>query len=678
MSQNGNLDSPSEQIRAGWRGPLIIGVAVLFALALAGGVETDRLLNDPSVFFLRSEGGARWIRLDQPFLLTAYTATPTGLLFEHPFYTEKASKGVRLTVRAFRRCVVKLDSATIYVSPEDLNDWQEARLVRFPDPLPPGVHVLQIAVLNRDAQPCLLAYSDELGIRTGPDWVVVQPDGQRSTAIVVTDRTQPEVARTYPNVSDRVSHVGPVLAIVFALTFAWSLWTSRSSGNRARWHLRPQLVRWGLLAAWLLLAANNIGQIPRHVGFDTDKHFEYVQYIAQHRSLPLANQGWEMFQPPLFYLLEAPWYALLAGRFDADVVVRILRFLPLLCGLVQIELVYRTARIVFPGRDDLQTIATLVGGLCPVHIYVSQVISNEPLAGVLTAIVVLFCLSLLVEPVRARSLWYFALLGLLWGLAILTKVTPLVLAPLIIAAVVIHCRGVERRAGLTISKRALVDMGVVCGICGLTSGWFFLRNLAWLGKPLVGNWDPTAGLGWWQEPGYRTWSQLTSFGVSLSRPIYGGIWSLWDGLYSSLWLDGFVSGRVERADHFPWNLDWVLCGAWLGLVPTILLALNPVSCWRNEFDRSRKAILFSLAAVGIYLAATTEFFVRVPIYTNANARFMLGLVPCLGVLAAVGAAPLLRFRVLRAFVFAALACWAVAAYVAYFVPDAIRGLLTRA
>jgi hypothetical protein len=313
------------------------------------------------------------------------------------------------------------------------------------------------------------------------------------------------------------------------------------------------------------------------------------------------------------------------------------------------------------------------------------VISNEPAAGVLTAIVVLFCVNLLVEPARTRSPWHFALLGLVWGLAILTKVTPLVLAPAVIAAVAvhrrsihgrsIHGRSVDRPAMQKIVKRSLVDVVIVCGVCFLTAGWFFVRNLAYLGKPFVGNWDSAAGLAWWQEPGYRTWSQLTSFGTSLSRPIYGGIWSFWDGLYSSLWLDGFVSGRVLRADQFPWNLDWVLCGAWLGLVPTALLAASLVSCWRQEFDRSRKAIVFSMAAVVIYLAATTDYFVRVPIYTTANARFMLGLMPCFGVLAAVGAAPLLRFRLLRALVFSSLACWAVAAYVAYFVPDAIRSLL---
>ncbi len=211
-----------------------------------------------------------------------------------------------MTVRAFRRCIVRLDAATMYVGPENLDDWQEPRDIRLPDSLRPGDHVLQITVLNRDAQPCLLAYSEKLGIHTGPGWTVVQPDGRQSAAITVTQPTQPEVAQTYPSVSAAAIRIAPVLAVVFALTFAWSLWTSRTRDNLALRQLRPEFVRWGLLAAWVILAANNIGQIHRQVGFDMAKHFEYVQYIAEHRSLPLANKGWEMFQPPLFLFARGP------------------------------------------------------------------------------------------------------------------------------------------------------------------------------------------------------------------------------------------------------------------------------------------------------------------------------------------------------------------------------------
>jgi hypothetical protein len=75
----------------------------------------------------------------------------------------------------------------------------------------------------------------------------------------------------------------------------------------------------------------------------------------------------------------------------------------------------------------------------------------------------------------------------------------------------------------------------------------------------------------------------------------------------------------------------------------------------------------ALAAIAIYLAAMVDLYLRMPIYSTAKATYTLGLVPCYGVVAAAGAAPIMRVRCLRSLVFAALACWAVAAYAAYFV-----------
>jgi hypothetical protein len=114
-----------------WRRPLVIG-GVVVVLLLAAGIETLRLLNDPGVYFLRGEDAAEWIRLDQEFSLNAYSSSPTGLFFEYPFRTADVVWGARLTVRAFHRRVVKLDSETIYVGPQDQSGiWSAGRLERM-------------------------------------------------------------------------------------------------------------------------------------------------------------------------------------------------------------------------------------------------------------------------------------------------------------------------------------------------------------------------------------------------------------------------------------------------------------------------------------------------------------------------------------------------------------------
>ena len=133
---------------------------------------------------------------------------------------------------------------------------------------------------------------------------------------------------------------------------AWTLWNRRTAGQLVNWPRRRLTPKpcWLLIVSWLILGANNIWRIPPDFGFDLREHYEYVQHITHSRSLPLATEGWQMFQPPLFYLLALPWYAVLTPHFSDDIVIKVLRFLPLLCGLAQIEIVYRASRAVFPKK----------------------------------------------------------------------------------------------------------------------------------------------------------------------------------------------------------------------------------------------------------------------------------------------------------------------------------------
>jgi hypothetical protein len=635
------------------------------AFVVVGARETDRLLNDPQIYFLRAEAGAAWIRADEPCLFVAHQASQTVTVFECRFDTVAAVQNARLKVRAFRQCTVELDHKSLEIGSNDANAWKQPHELVITDPVAPGAHQLRIAVSNSDAHPCVWASSNELGIQTGSDWVTVGKNAQRVPAISATQAIPPAEAMLYPTVRDAFVSQAPWLAAAFILALAWMLWSSRPArlnATESRWQITPGVLRWILVAAWVVLGANNIWQVPSRTGPDLFAHYQYVVYIARTWSLPLASNGWEMFQAPLFYSLAAPWYGLIPARESADEIVKILRFLPLLCGLAQIEIVYRTSRIVFPKRNDLQMLATTIGGLMPINIYSAQVIGNEPLAGCLTALLILLCVSLLAEPLRTRSQEFFVMMGLVWGLAILSKVTPLLLAPLLIGVIAVH----GRKLGCT-WRAILTHGGLVFGTCFLTAGWWFLRNWARLGTP-IGT-SLTSGNVWWQDPSYRTIRQLTSFGISLSRPIYGGAWSLWDTLYSSLWLDGGASGLTIGPQEFPWNLNWMLAGAWLGIVPMALLLASPAACLGRELRPSRNALLFALAAVGVYLAAIVDVYIGHPVMSTAKATYLMGLLPCFGLLAAAGAAPLLRFRLLRAVICSAVACWAVAAYAAYFSTD---------
>ena len=104
----------------------------------------------------------------------------------------------------------------------------------------------------------------------------------------------------------------------------------------------------------------------------------------------------------------------------------------------------------------------------------------------------------------------------------------------------------------------------------------------------------------------------------------------------------------------------------MGLLPFGALLAGLFVLWRREFERSRPALVFAVAAIALYLAALVDLYVRLPIYSTAKSTYTLGLLPCYAILIAAGAAPLLRTRIGHGLAMSALACWATAAYVAYF------------
>jgi hypothetical protein len=591
-----------------------------------------------------------------------------------------------LIFRAFRSGRVTIDGTVIDRGKWDTDEWKIPRAALFPRRLAAGHHVLEVTVSNMASHPCLWAHCQKLGITTGPGWDASTLSEPFVPAVPATIMRSPDVAGEFPSVAEAFRAIAPWLAGIFCVSLAWILWNNRTVAgavSRPLALLTPCRVRWLLLAGWVVLAVNNMWRLPRDMGFDVQQHYEYVDFISRYRRLPLATDGWQMFQPPLFYLVASPWYSLFQMFLGGETLVKLMRFLPLLCGLVQIEIVYRAARVVFPDKDDLQIIATTIGALVPMQICIAQVFGNEPLAGCLTAGLILLCFRLVVDPTSPRSPRFFLGFGALWGLAVLSKLTPVLLAPLLAVAVIWQRRAeapqlppesTDRRPNRKELLRldpgtwgaGFVRFAIVVAACSLTAGWFFARNWVYLGRPVIFGGTPESGFLWWQDPGYRTWKQLTAFGTSFWHPVYSGTRGVWDSLYSSMWLDGSVSGTIATPSSIPWHLSWMEAGAWLAVVPLGLMIAGLFAIWRKDMAQSRSALLFAIAAILIYLAAILDLYVRLPIYSTAKATYMVGLLPCFAILAAAGAAPLMCFRLPRALILSSVTCWAVAAYVAYF------------
>src|SRR5258705_502287 len=332
---------------------------------------------------------------------------------------------------------------------------------------------------------------------------------------------------------------------------------------------------------------------------------------------------------------------------------------PLACGAVQVEIASRIVRRIFQHRGDMQCIGIWVAGLLPVTLYISQVVGTEPLGGLTAAIVALLCVKVLCSTDGPSTLRDAAWIGLALGIALLSKLTALLWVPLV--AVAWLGRAIVRRESLL---AAFARTGVSWIVAAVVSGWYFARNWIFLGKPIVVGWDwKEVNRTWWQDPGYRIPEHFTRFGRSLVQPVYASVHGFWDGMYSTFWADGLLSGTMVPP---PWNVDCMSAGVLFGL-PLTAAMFAAMCCAPSTPAGARSAQRFAALAVLLYLLAALDLYLRLPTYSGVKASHTLGLVPFFALLAAAGLRPLLANVWSRAVVVGGLACFGATSWVAYFV-----------
>ena len=308
--------------------------------------------------------------------------------------------------------------------------------------LQPGTNVITAWVTNAVGPPALWLRlkSPQFSLGTGERWQVSLNGTEWQSARRA--RQPPDLPPDSPlyggtRMMDRLKRVWPVEAAFCAVSLAlvWGI-------NRWLRHKRlpagtlpattsTKLI-YGLLVIVLMARAalfiNNVPQLPRSVGFDAAAHEEYIQFIQQKHALPLADDGWEMYQPPLYYLASA---LVLdgCGRSvgDADAVY-FLRAVNGVIGLLHCWVVLLCLRLLFRGNLPAQAAGLLVAAFLPPHLYLSQYVTNEPLAGFLVTVAIYFCLRVL--RAEKAGLWMPIGIGAALGAAMLTKFSVLLALPL--------------------------------------------------------------------------------------------------------------------------------------------------------------------------------------------------------------------------------------------------------
>jgi hypothetical protein len=213
----------------------------------------------------------------------------------------------------------------------------------------------------------------------------------------------------------------------------------------------------GLLVVFIALATAYSVVTPLGEGPDEVSHFAYIQYVLMHQRLPTAEGAvlGEAHQPPLYYVLCAlaaiwipqqeftpianPDFAFEQPHTpnlllhpqreafpyrDAPLAWHWLRLLSVAMGAITVWATWRIAAIFFPTDWWLVAGATAFVAFLPAFTFLSAMINNDNLVITFSALGLLQLFRI------ARQPWWLGdmiRLGVLLGLAVLTKLSGLVL-----------------------------------------------------------------------------------------------------------------------------------------------------------------------------------------------------------------------------------------------------------
>ncbi len=180
-----------------------------------------------------------------------------------------------------------------------------------------------------------------------------------------------------------------------------------------------------------------VGQNGRFNTPDEGAHLQLVRHIALTGSLPrftgYDGAGYEAHQPPAYYVAAAAVWKAAKPLQTPDARARAVRVLSTLFGVLIICAVWYTGRVLFPDSHTLPLAAAAVTALLPMHLAICSAVSNDALCNLA------FALFMMDAAIALRgdgsSLWPAVRMGLWTGLAVWTKLTGLILIPMLLLVV---------------------------------------------------------------------------------------------------------------------------------------------------------------------------------------------------------------------------------------------------
>lgn len=609
-----------------WRRAQRIGAAALAVLPL--GCLVLHCSFSSEISFIRQTSEAPWLIAPRPVNPSlrqwGKDAIPVDT-FKGRFDLPASTGPVHGTLRAMRRFKLWVNGNPLSPDMSEEAAWRIETRVDLTPWLRPGWNEIWVEVANPSGPPLLSLRIEGLPTPLAADssWWVESRGRILGFARIADDTLRNPRAVAVATPASEFRERYDTVLILFMVGLLGFLAGSRFLGPRFQAAL-PVFSLVLVSVAWVGLFAGKLIRIPLTIGFDARHHLAYVAFLRENGALPLATDGWSMYHPPLFYVVSAGLASLGAWMTGGAAPPLALKLLPFLCGLGGVWIAFALARKLFPEDRRVCVIAGIFAAVLPMNLYGAAYFSNEMPHAFLVGLALFATVSALLEP-RTRAS-QAVMIGMSFGFASLTKFTALAVAPIALFFLFVKLLAVERAS----AARAVGIVALAAATLMCVSGWFYLRTWLEWGQPIVGNWSLTApGQVWWQHPGFHTLAYFTGFGESLLHPYQAGFHSFWDGIYSTLWGDGGIVGRVVPAQrHKFWHYGFMSMAYWVALPATALVLFGAGRCVQLGFrgDPGRRAALCFLAtsayAVG---GAILTMSVQLPFHAQAKAFYGLSM-----------------------------------------------------
>ena len=636
MAEEIQTENVAPQRRPIWKAPSVV-LTILLCLSAFLWISW-KCKFDNHINFLPARSQAEWIVFPTPPDAGLHQSPELVATFYRAFEIKKAPDYATISLLAFRGAAVVLNGQFVDLSKRDRADWKQPFIATAPK-LKDGTNVIAVLVTNQLAWPALnlVLQSGDFVLRTDEKWQVSVEGSALRPARIASAAPVAGKGNSLAggeNSFEAISN-SPVWLLILAIVSAIISIVATCDAVRNRFNNLSTNKQYLLLcaaAAALLtvLFVNNLRFLPSNAGFDSEEHLKYIDFILKNNALPLAKDGWEMFQPPLYYVIAAAALKVTGLSTATGAGLVVIRAIGLLILIGQAAFLLGILRLLFPTYPRKQIFGFVFGIALPAPVYLAHYVTNESLTALLVTAAVF--VALYIWKHQKTSSVVYAVVGALVGFALLTKVTALLAAVVLLGAFVVQQIANRQCSPAFWIKTVGVAMLAAVVVCG----WHYFRVWKEFGTPFVGNWDLSTGPVWWQQEGFHTRDYYLRFGRSLVAPFFSAFHSFGDSLYSTLWGDGLWGGRTSLAVRPPWNYDLMAIGYLLSLIPTLLIGVGVITTLHACFKHRRGELGLILALAGLTFFAMIHMTLRVPSYAQAKAFYGLVAVSALAVFAATG------------------------------------------